>query len=352
LDWSCSGWRSLTVRPDRNEHRAGNRINLANVRRTLLSGIGVLACSVAGIALLARSIEVTNHVVMGVAVLSPYLMLGAALGLVAFLAARRWLLAGISVALTLIALVVQLPAGAPSAIRARDHVDVRIVSANLYLGQADSQAVVALARDYGDVVAVQELTPSEMDRLSAAGMDASFPYRVVSAQDDAHGAGLWSRYPLTEVRRSDPLLLSLITARVQIPGVQTSATLAVVHTSAPWPWPIDIWRDGTTGLAAAMRQMARSSGGGAVVVAGDFNATRDMLQFRQLQGDGFEDAHEQVGAVIAPTYPADSWLPPLLTLDHVLTRGAMASTVRTATIAGSDHRALLTTVAIPRRPAP
>jgi endonuclease/exonuclease/phosphatase (EEP) superfamily protein YafD len=312
----------------------------------------VLACAIAGIALLARTVEVTNHFVMGAAVLAPYLMLGAVLGLVVFLAARRWLLAGISVALTLIAVVVQVPAGAPTAIRDGDHVDVRIVSANLYLGQADPHAVVALARDHGDVVALQELTPSEMDRLSAAGMDVSFPFRVVSPKDDAYGAGLWSRYPLTEVGRSDPLLLSLITARVQLPGVRNSATLAVVHTSAPWPWPIDIWRDGTAALATAMGHMARSSGGGAVVVAGDFNATRDMLQFRQLQGDGFEDAHEQVGAVLAPTYPANSWLPPLLTLDHVLTRGGTASSVRTATIAGSDHRALLTTVAIPRRPAP
>jgi endonuclease/exonuclease/phosphatase (EEP) superfamily protein YafD len=320
------------------------------VCKTVLSGIGVLACSVAGVALLARSVEVTNHFVMGVAVLSPYLTLGAALGLVAFLAARRWLLAGISVALTLTAVVVQLPSGASSAIRDRDHVELRIVSANLYLGQADPHSVVALARNHGDVVAVQELTPSEMDGLSAAGMDVSFPFRVASPQEDAHGAGLWSRYPLTEVGRSDPLLLSLITARVQIPGVRTPATLAVVHTSAPWPWPIDIWRDGTASLATAMRQMAHSSAGGAVMVAGDFNATRDMLQFRRLQSDGFDDAHEQVGAVLAPTYPADSWLPPLLTLDHVLIRGGTASAVRTATIAGSDHRALLTTITIPRRP--
>lgn len=289
---------------------------------------------------------------MAVAVLSPYLMLGAPLGLAAFLVARHWLLAGISVALTVIALVVQVPASTPSAINGRDHVDVRVMSANLYLGQADPHSVAALARDHVDVVAVQEMTPAEMDRLSAAGMNASFPYRVMSPKEDAHGAGLWSRYPLTEVSRSDPLLLSLVTATVEIPGVQTPATLAVVHTSAPWPWPIDIWRNGTAGLTNAMRQMAGSSAGGAVVVAGDLNATRDMRQFRQLLGDGFQDAHEQAGTILAPTYPAHSWLPPLLTLDHVLTRGCTASAVRTATIVGSDHRALLATISIPRRPVP
>ena len=43
-----------------------------------------------------------------------------------------------------------------------------------------------------------------------------------------------------------------------------------------------------------------------------------------------------------PTYPADSLLPPVLTIDHVLVGSRWRATdVRTLSVPGSDHRAVL-----------
>jgi len=60
---------------------------------------------------------------------------------------------------------------------------------------------------------------------------------------------------------------------------------------------------------------------------------------------------QQLGSGYAPTFKADHPLPPLITIDHILTRNAAAATIKTVKITGSDHRALLATVRVPRDPA-
>jgi endonuclease/exonuclease/phosphatase (EEP) superfamily protein YafD len=91
------------------------------------------------------------------------------------------------------------------------------------------------------------------------------------------------------------------------------------------------------------------SGCDPMIVGGDFNATPDTVQFRTILGAGFADAADQAGAGSTRTYPADRWYPPLIAIDHVLSRnGPVATDLRTVAIKGSDHRALVVRVAVPR----
>jgi endonuclease/exonuclease/phosphatase (EEP) superfamily protein YafD len=85
-----------------------------------------------------------------------------------------------------------------------------------------------------------------------------------------------------------------------------------------------------------------------VVVAGDLNSTFDMSPFRAVLRNGYRDAAEQSGAGIVPTFPADRRFPPLLAIDHILTHGCTATSVRAVALPGSDHRALVATVQIAR----
>jgi endonuclease/exonuclease/phosphatase (EEP) superfamily protein YafD len=87
--------------------------------------------------------------------------------------------------------------------------------------------------------------------------------------------------------------------------------------------------------------------GRTVLVGGDFNATTDDAQFRGILATGYADAAQQAGAGFTPTWPADRWFPPLIAIDHVLTRGAVARSVDSVRIPGSDHRALVVDVRIP-----
>ena len=75
-----------------------------------------------------------------------------------------------------------------------------------------------------------------------------------------------------------------------------------------------------------------------------------MRQFRDLATNGYHDAVEQTGAGFAPTFPSNKPFPPLITIDHVLTRNASASSIKTVELPGSDHRSLLATIKVPLDP--
>jgi endonuclease/exonuclease/phosphatase (EEP) superfamily protein YafD len=85
-----------------------------------------------------------------------------------------------------------------------------------------------------------------------------------------------------------------------------------------------------------------------VIVAGDFNATVDMKPFRRLLHNGFRDAAEQSGAGLVATYPADSAIPPLIGIDHILTFNSTARDARSVRIPGSDHLGVMAYVDVLR----
>lgn len=285
------------------------------------------------------------------AAFAPYLMLGAPVAAVAFwLAKRRWPAAA-AVLLTAAALAVESPMFVAQS-RPQDTRSLRIVTANLFLGQADPQSIVELAERDADVIAFQELTPEAATALSAAGLDRTFPYQFLDARAYASGVGMWSRYPISGSDTISGFELAMISARIRVDGIQADPTVIVAHVSGPWPQPVDDWRRDMERLPATMRAAADAADGGCVVVAGDFNATHDMRTFRELLVDGFRDGAEQAGAGITRTYPGNMPVPPLIAIDHVLTRQCTATAVETVPLPGSDHRALVSTIEVPRRPAP
>lgn len=100
------------------------------------------------------------------------------------------------------------------------------------------------------------------------------------------------------------------------------------------------------GAKAQLDNLATAAGPGAVIVGGDFNSTADVRQFLDLLTDGYRDAVEQTGSGFAPTFPSDTWYPPMISIDHVLARKATSASARN----GSDHRAVLVTVRVPLEP--
>jgi endonuclease/exonuclease/phosphatase (EEP) superfamily protein YafD len=307
--------------------------------------IGVVLLAVAAVAFAARYVPTINHALVLIAALAPYLMLAAPLALVFFGLARHWLLAVLAAALSVAVVTVQLPwyvaNGAPHG------VGVRLVSANLRYGSDGADAVVRLAQEHADIFAVQELTPEKARLLSAKGLDQTFPHRVLQPREGPAGVGIWSRHPIETSAVDERFWAGLLIASVRIPNVGEPAIVVVTHVSAPWPGPIDYWRTDMNHLSTALPQIASEAGDGPVMVAGDFNATRDMREFRRLLSDGYHDAAEQAGAGLTRSYPANTWLPPLLAIDHILTRGCTATAVRTLPVTDSDHRALGAEVQLP-----
>jgi endonuclease/exonuclease/phosphatase (EEP) superfamily protein YafD len=264
-----------------------------------LTLLGVLAAIGAVIGVVVRYLPLTNHALVIAVVAAPYLMLGAPLAALLLLGARRWIFGALSVVLTAVAVAVQLPLYSGGDAPAKPAATVRILTANLGMGQADPAALVARAEESADVLLVQEMTPEAATGLSRAGLDKTFPHRVLDPRDVASGIGIWSRYPMTESAPIEGFSLPLLRARVKVPGVPVDPTVMAVHLGAPWPQPIDGWRDDLERFPDLLRSL--TDGSDAVIVAGDFNATMTMSPFRQLLTDGYRDAGEQAGAGLART---------------------------------------------------
>ncbi|MGN9788454.1 endonuclease/exonuclease/phosphatase family protein [Nonomuraea sp. ZG12] len=213
---------------------------------------------------------------------------------------------------------------------------LRLLTANLNGGRGDAQVVVDLVRKLDvDVFSVQELTWSARDRLAAAGLEELLPYEITQPMPRGpEGSGVYARYPLRE--RSGlfrPVGHHMPVAQVSLPG-GSAVEVVVVHPVAPVPSTVDEWEAGIATLPPA------PSDGPPRILAGDFNATLDHVVFRRLLGTGYTDAAAATGHGLTPTWPM-RMLPPLVTIDHVLTDGrAGAVATQAYDIPGSDHRAL------------
>jgi endonuclease/exonuclease/phosphatase (EEP) superfamily protein YafD len=316
------------------------------IARVVVVALAVAAIAVSAIALAIRYPPVEGHVVVAVAALSGYLVVGAPLGLVLSVLCRQRVLTVAAVAMTIATVVVESPlflAEKPTF----PATSMRVMTANLYLGQADPQKIVATAAANADVLALQELTPEAVAGLTSAGLDRHFPFRLLDARGYASGVGLWSRYPLTQSTRVSGFTLAMVRARIHVDAIPVDPTIVVAHMSGPWPQPIDDWQRDMSLMPATLQAASVASGAGCVFAAGDFNATYDMRTFRDLLRDGYRDAAEQAGSGITATYPANTWVPPMLAIDHLITRQCEATSVKVVDVPGSDHRGLIATLAIP-----
>jgi endonuclease/exonuclease/phosphatase (EEP) superfamily protein YafD len=334
--------------------RAHREVSPPHLRRSsALSTVVAVATLIFAVAtLIVRALPLSQIVDLVVAVGAPYTPLVALSGLVLATLSRRKILSLVGLLVLAATVAVQVPwydFGRPADVGR--HTEIRVLSSNLRKGQADPSSFVGLAKASADVITVSELTPEEVRRFNQAGLDNTFPYSLLFPAPGAIGIGLWSRYPLTVVSPTENP--NIAAARVRVPQVGFDPLVASVHISSPVTRDtdsFDAWRRGITATKAGLHDFAEVTGPGAVIVAGDFNSTPDMRQFRDLLTEGYRDAVEQTGAGYGPTFPSNLDVPPFITIDHVLTRNAAASSIRTITMPGSDHRALLATIHVPVDP--
>lgn len=198
------------------------------------------------------------------------------------------------------------------------------------------------------------MTPAAVERFEQVGINETFAHSLLMPAPGAGGIGIWSRYRLTALSAPKLWRVKMPGARLRVPGVRFDPLVASVHVMSPVAGDENTVEDWRLGMASAKEQLTffgRVADPAAVIIGGDYNSTPDLRQFRDLLTDGYHDAVEQTGAGFAPTYPSNRWFPPVITIDHVLTRNAAAESIRTVDIPGSDHRALLTTIRVPLDPA-
>jgi len=215
--------------------------------------------------------------------------------------------------------------------------ELTVAAINLRFGEADADVVVELIRDRDvDVVVFTELTPESESALRSAGLTKELQHGVSRAEGGFSGTGVWSRYPLAHVSALPGFMSQTFSVDVAVPDAPI--TLFAVHPRAPRTAKHHVWEQE---LAALRDELAKVSG--PVIVAGDFNTTRDHAGFRAIEEIGYVDAADQAGSGFAPTFPQGRAPFPLVAIDHVLERntGLVALNTATVVIPRADHRALI-----------
>ncbi len=273
---------------------------------------------------------------------TPYAAIGALLVAGVAVALRNWAAAAIATiaALYLAAAVLPRSIGSDTA-RATGHETLTVLSANVELGGADPTALASLVDRYRpDLLSVQELTPSFVRDLRRAGIDRRLPHSVLMAQPKGHGAGLYSRFPLAPLPRQTHFLFRMPRAMLVLPDGRRVRVVAV-HPQPP-SMSFDRWREALDGLP-------RPGRGAPWVLAGDFNATFDQAEFRDVVDGGYRDAGEATGKGLEPTWPSEQVFPwGLMTIDHVLAdRRLGIADYGVDGLRGSDHRAIHAQLVLP-----
>ncbi|MFC4745031.1 endonuclease/exonuclease/phosphatase family protein [Gordonia hankookensis] len=269
----------------------------------------------------------------------PFALVAAVAALVIFAATRRWVLLTLAIVVSAALCYTQVPLA-----RAQDAPDghpVTVVTANMLFGGAD---VDALAREVAavdaDFVSVQEVTTDALARLRASPIGRRLPFTFALPGPTAVGTAMFSRTPLSGQHEIEGTALNNLTGMADLPGAASTRVLAV-HAGAPLPGRTNIWHSDLDLLGAYLRALPP----GRMIAAGDFNATWDHAGYRTLLRGGVVDATDQAGAGFRPTYPTDRFGGrPVIAIDHVISRGFVATSLRTFDLPGSDHRGVVVTL--------
>lgn len=288
---------------------------------------------------------------VGVVGVTPWILLPTVVIVIGAVAGRRWLLAGAAVLLAVAWVVWELPEVAPwGSAPAADPGRLQIFDANVSQSNHDLRDVAGEIRDDGPrLVTLEELTPPALQSLEATGVLARFPYRLVRAEGGAGGMGLWSTAPLVDASSwSNGGGQEELEAGLVFEGRMLH--LAVVHVFAPVGYhSVPVWSEQLGDVAAHLAAAPRP-----LIVAGDFNGTADLPQFRRVLHQGLTDAAVVAGEGWRMTWPRNQApVPPYLRLDHVLlSRQLTEAGYRLGTDEHSDHKPLMVAVSWARRARP
>jgi endonuclease/exonuclease/phosphatase family metal-dependent hydrolase len=338
------------TRPARPGLRTARRATLA-LGWALGGGLALLV--------LGRLAHLDDHLwfYIGVDAYTPVVFLPAYPVLAAALARRRWALGALAAAVVAAHVAWVAPGlwpGSPERAPAGAS-RLRLMTANLEYNNPTAGALAGQIRAASpDLLVLEELSPLTLSGLRHTGVLAGYRYRMLLPEPGAFGAGVLSRFPLTDV--AQPRVAGLLSLRATVhPRPAAAFRLFVVHTPAPRDGhATSRWR---AQLADLRRETAATAATGMpVVAAGDFNATEDHRGLRRLlaagpHGAGLRDAHDVAHAGWTPTWSTSSGpVPPLVRIDHVLcTRQFAVTGYRVGSAYGSDHLPLQVDLAL--RPA-
>lgn len=218
-----------------------------------------------------------------------------------------------------------------------------VMSINLLYGRADSARLAeCIGQNRPDLILFQEYTPTTSRELSPL-LGADYPYRFEHARDDAFGQAVYSRQPFISPPRAFPAGWNDPQVRAEVQFAGSTVILMNVHLLPPvnLAWVIAQRRETVKLAALAQKEIAGLPAAGALIVAGDFNATPESAHMAAMRRAGLREAHAEAGTGRGTTWPRTMplRLAPGVRIDHVLYAGGLECVASgVCGDIGSDHR--------------
>lgn len=216
-----------------------------------------------------------------------------------------------------------------------------VLSLNAGRGSANvAQLSSVIEREVPDILVLVETNEAMIGELQQSVSGWNYRYRTAPV---VHGGNvdsvILSNSPITQetnaVSQSPEVLFDLPVAVIDDP-TRGEIRLVAVHPMPPTHEP-EMWAHTLERLMLwheTQRDMP-------LIMAGDFNATHAHPEFRALS-QGFSDASPRMGPLSLPSWPADTSLPALAAIDHVLVRELKAVKSEQFSVTGTDHQGILT----------
>jgi endonuclease/exonuclease/phosphatase family metal-dependent hydrolase len=212
-----------------------------------------------------------------------------------------------------------------------------------------------------DVLCLAELTVGAMLRLDRAGLTSELDAWVLQPASRGFGSGIMARGRVTnaglggpEIEVPDtrvPLRAQVVDGGedavqpivdVTLPGARAPLRVQAIHAPHPDRGRVARWERSLRGLPEARAEAAPD------VLAGDFNATLDHAELRDVLERGWTDAAADAGDGLTRTWPVGRTGGPHLAIDHVLVRpGVAVRSFAAVDVPGSDHRAVIARLELP-----
>ncbi len=260
-------------------------------------------------------------------------------------ALRNWAAALLAALAALSLSVAVLPRAVGSDLEdPRGRPTVTVLAANIHHGTADPDALVALVeRFHPDLLSIEELTPRFARQLRAAGIGALLPDAHLAVHVKVSGGGLYARHRLRPLPEPARFEFRMPRTVMSLPG-GGAMRIVGVHPYPPVRERVGEW-------SAALESLPSAGAGTPWILAGDFNATLDHAELRDLLDRGYRDAADVAGKGLEPTWPTmgHRFLPPVLAIDHVLAdRRLGIASFEVLDLPGSDHRAVVAELVLPK----
>jgi endonuclease/exonuclease/phosphatase (EEP) superfamily protein YafD len=244
--------------------------------------------------------------------------------------------AGLAFNVVSIALRVAPVAVCPVQMAATGQHPVHILTHNIWGRNRDLAALEGVILRQGpDVVVLQEVRPHHLPLLDR--LRARYPYQAVCEGNPDCGIAILSRYPFEERREVGDDAVTATEVVLSIEGRK----LVLLGTHVLRPFHGRAQSAEFRALAPIVSALPANA-----VVAGDFNSvvwSSNMARYVEASGVCAANTTQA-------TWP--QWLGPFgVPIDHIfLKRGVRLLSIATLGDTGSDHKALLATVGIPRTP--